>query len=79
MTRNLRIYVFIYRFWSWNQLTIGFFPLFDPMQLFFDDSARNIASGKAAGLNTVIVSYNLLYIHLIGKFKKNGSTIHVHI
>lgn len=25
-------------------------------QIFFDDSARNIASGKAAGLHTVIVS-----------------------
>lgn len=25
-------------------------------QIFFDDSPRNIASGKAAGLHTVIVS-----------------------
>lgn len=25
------------------------------LQIFFDDSARNIASGKAAGLHTVIV------------------------
>lgn len=25
-------------------------------QIFFDDSVRNIASGKAAGLHTVIVS-----------------------
>ena len=26
-------------------------------QIFFDDSVRNIASGKAAGLHTVIVSF----------------------
>lgn len=26
------------------------------LQIFFDDSARNIATGKAAGLHTVIVS-----------------------
>ena len=25
-------------------------------QIFFDDSVRNIASGKAAGLHTVVVS-----------------------
>jgi len=43
------------------------FSLFHPMQLFFDDSARNIASGKAAGLNTVIVSYNLLFMIPLGK------------
>lgn len=30
--------------------TLASFP-----QIFFDDSARNIASGKAAGLHTVIV------------------------
>lgn len=30
--------------------------LFSLLQIFFDDSARNIASGKAAGLHTVIVS-----------------------
>lgn len=29
------------------------FPCF---QIFFDDSTRNIAGGKAAGLHTVIVS-----------------------
>jgi hypothetical protein len=27
-----------------------------PWQVFFDDSARNIAAGKAAGFHTVIVS-----------------------
>jgi beta-phosphoglucomutase-like phosphatase (HAD superfamily) len=27
-------------------------------QVFFDDSARNIATGKAAGFHTVIVSLN---------------------
>ena len=29
-------------------------------QIFFDDSARNIASGKAAGLHTVIVGSSVL-------------------
>jgi beta-phosphoglucomutase-like phosphatase (HAD superfamily) len=27
------------------------------LQIFFDDSVRNIASGKVAGFNTVIVRY----------------------
>lgn len=35
-------------------------------QIFFDDSARNIASGKAAGLHTVIV--RTIYMQL-GKKK----------
>ena len=28
-----------------------------PWQVFFDDSARNIAAGKAAGFHTVVVSF----------------------
>ncbi|XVF22223.1 hypothetical protein REPUB_Repub12eG0155000 [Reevesia pubescens] len=36
----------------------------DPKKtIFFDDSARNIASGKAAGLHTVIVSYDFVMNH----------------
>lgn len=63
--------VFIYIFWPSSlgiNLLYRLCSLFHPMQLFFDDSARNIASGKAAGLNTVIVSYNLLFMNPLGKF-----------
>lgn len=42
---------------SRNDLRIFHLP-----QIFFDDSARNIASGKVAGLHTVIVSYDWLYV-----------------
>lgn len=38
-----------------------FFYLFHHLQLFFDNDARNIASGKAAGLHTVIVSYIIFF------------------
>ncbi len=35
------------------------------MQLYFDDSVRNIAGGKAAGLHTVLVNIDhSLHLHI---------------
>lgn len=43
-------------FYEILRLDISKLLWFPASQIFFDDSARNIASGKAAGLHTVIVS-----------------------
>jgi len=45
------------------------------LQIFFDDSVRNVASAKVAGLHTVIVSSSLLSMHFMRRWKKlNNST-----
>jgi hypothetical protein len=37
------------------------------MQLYFDDSVRNIDDGKAAGLHTVLVSINIPLQHILSR------------